>query len=138
MQPVVIDDQAGDGAVDDADGPGDELLALVGGERAGVGEEHDVAGPLPDDERVLDGVRGSTEYAEALVADLVAVAVGAVEQVAAPALADARDVGEHVAEPGGDQDPPRGQCLPVGEGELEVAVVAGRTRVTVPWTSSPP
>ena len=74
---------------------------------------------------MLDGVRGAAEYAEALVADLVPVAVGAVEEVAAPALADAREVGELVAEPGGDQDPPGGQCLPVGQGELEAAVVTG-------------
>ena len=112
MQPVVLDDQAADRAVDDADGPGHELLALVRGGRAGVAEEHDVAGPLPDQERVLDGVRGAAEYAEALVADLVAVAVRAVEQVAAPALADSREVGELVAEPGGDQDPPADMARP--------------------------
>ncbi len=69
-----------------------------------VDEEDDVVGPLPEQERVLDGVGRAAEHAEPLVADLVAVAVGAVQQVAAPALADAGDVGELVAEPGGDQD----------------------------------
>ena len=73
---------------------------------------------------MLYGVRVAAEYAEALVADLVSVAVGAVEQVASPALADAREVGELVAEPGGDQDAAGGQCLPVRQGDLEAAVVA--------------
>ena len=86
-----------------------------------------------------DGVRGAAEHAEALVADLVAVAVGAVQQVAAPALADARQVGELVAQPGGDQDPPGGRCLPVGQGDLEAAVRRGAlTSVTVPLTRWPP
>ena len=126
LQPVVLDDEAGDRAVDDADGAGDELLAFVVGDAAGVGEEHDVGRPLTDQERVLDRVRRATEHAEALVADLVTVAVRAVEQVAAPALADAREVGELVAEPGGDQDPAGAQCLPVRDGDVEAAVVAGR------------
>ena len=39
-----------------------------------------------------------------LVADLVAVAVRAVQQVAAPPFGDAGDVGDLVAQAGGDQD----------------------------------
>ena len=50
-----------------------------------------------------DRLRGAADDAERLVADLVAMAVGAVEEVATPALAHARDVGEQVAKPGGDQ-----------------------------------
>ena len=46
----------------------------------------------------------TAEHAEGLVADLVAVAVRAVQQVAAPPLADSGDVGEVVAQAGGDQD----------------------------------
>ncbi len=42
-QPVVLDDQPGDRALDDADRAGDEPLALGRGERAGVAEVHDVA-----------------------------------------------------------------------------------------------
>ena len=49
------------------------------------------------------------EDAEGLVADLVAVAVRAVQQVASPPLADAGDVGDLVAQAGGDQDAP---CAP--------------------------
>ena len=60
-----------------------------------------------------------------LVADLVAVAVGAVQQVAAPALAHAGEVGELVAEPGGDQHPPGDNGCTVGQRELEAALVAG-------------
>ena len=44
------------------------------------------------------------EHAEGLVADLPAVAVRAVQQVLAPPLADAGDVGELVADAGGDED----------------------------------
>ncbi len=43
-QAVVLDDDPGDGAFDDADGAGGQLLALLVGERGGVGEEHDVVG----------------------------------------------------------------------------------------------
>ena len=89
-QLVVLDDEAGDGVVDDADGAGDELFALVGGEGGAVGEEDDVVGPLPDEVGVGEGLRGAAEHAEGLVPDLVAVAVGAVQQVAAPALARRR------------------------------------------------
>ena len=54
-QLVVLDDEAGDGFVDDADGAGDELFALVGGQGGAVGEEHDVVGPLTDEVGVGDG-----------------------------------------------------------------------------------
>jgi hypothetical protein len=53
---------------------------------------------------MCDGFGGAAEDAERLVADLVAVAVGAVEQVAAPAFAHALDGGDVVAQSGGDQD----------------------------------
>ena len=71
------------------------------------------------------GVRRAAEHAEALVANLVAVAVRAVEQVATPALADAGEVGELIAEPGGDQDPPRRDRVALGDGDPEAAVVRG-------------
>ncbi len=85
----------------------------------------------------------AAEHAEGLVADLVAVAVGAVEQVAAPALADAGDVGDVVAEAGGDQDAPGAQDRPVVERDLEATAVlglqaSGAMAVTVPATSSTP
>jgi hypothetical protein len=55
-QPVVLDDQPGHRAVDDAHGAGGKPLALVAGQRAGTGEEDDVVRPLADQLRVRDGV----------------------------------------------------------------------------------
>ena len=52
------------------------------------------------------------EDADGLVADLVAVAVGAVEQVAPPPFADAGYVRDLVAESGGDQDAAGAQLRP--------------------------
>ena len=69
-----------------------------------VREEDDVVGPLAHEQGVLDGVRRAAEDAERLVAHLVAVAVGAVEQVASPPLAQPGNVWDLVAQPGGDQD----------------------------------
>jgi len=103
-EPVVGDDQSLDLALDDAHRPGLELLALGRCHRSGVGEVDDVVGPLPDQQRVGHRVAGAAQHPEWLVADLVTVAVGTVEEVASPALADAGDVGEQVSQPGGDQD----------------------------------
>ena len=119
-QLVVVDDQPGDRGVDDADGAGDELFALFGGEDGAVGEEHDVVGPLADQVGVGDGLGRAAEHAEGLVADLVAVAVGAVQQVATPPFAHAGDVGDVVAQPGGDQDAAGAQDgRPSCEGDVE-------------------
>ena len=67
----------------------------------------DVVGPLADQEGVLDGLRCAAKYANRLVADFVAVAVGAVQEVAAPPLSHAGDVRDLIVEPGGDQDAAR-------------------------------
>ena len=71
----------------------DQHLALGLGERVGVREEDDVVRPLAEQMRVVDGAGAGADDADRLVADLPAVAVGAVEEVSAPALAGARDVG---------------------------------------------
>ena len=70
----------------------------------GVGEEDDVVGPLADEQGVLDGGGVGAEHAEWLVTNLPAVAVGAVEEVPAPSFTDAGDVGQVVADAGGDQN----------------------------------
>ena len=57
---------------------------------------------------MLDRAGRPAEDAEGLVAYLVAVAVGAVEEVSAPPLSHTGHVGHLVAQAGGDQDPPRG------------------------------
>ena len=74
-QLVVVDDQLLDGAFDDADGAGDQLVPLDGGEDVGRGEVDEVVGPLADDLGVPDGARSAADDAELAVADLVAVAV---------------------------------------------------------------
>ena len=90
-EPVALDCETGDAADDDPDGPGQQLLPLARGQRRRLVEVDDVVGPLPHDQGVLDGLRGATDDTEPLVADLVAVAVGAVQHVPAPALGQARD-----------------------------------------------
>ena len=64
-----------------------QLGPLGGGEGVGWGEVDEVVGPLPDDLGVADGARGAADDAEPAVADLVAVAVGAVQDVAGPPVA---------------------------------------------------
>ena len=93
---------------------------------AAVGEQDDVVGPLPDQLRVRDRLRGAAEDAERLVADLVAVAVRAVQQVAAPALAHPGDVRHVVAQPGGDQHPPARSIAPSASRTWKPAPVATR------------
>ena len=68
-------------------------------------EEDDVVAPLPHDLGVADRVGCRADDAERLVADLVAVAVRAVQHVAGPAFTQAGDVGELVAQPGGERAP---------------------------------
>ena len=94
---VVFDDEADDGVLDDADGPGDEPLPLVGGERGSVGEDHDIVGPLADELCMCEGVGRAAEHPKRLVTDLVAVAVGTVEQIAAPALSNTGEVWDLVS-----------------------------------------
>ena len=81
---LVVDDQLVDGALDDADGAGEQLGPLGVGEDVGWGEVDEVVGPLAHDLGVPDGARCAADDAEPAVADLVAVAVGAVQDVAGP------------------------------------------------------
>ncbi len=48
------------------------------------------------------------------------------QQVAPPALARPRQVGDFVAQSGGDQDPPSPQGHPVGQPDLEPGIARGR------------
>ena len=134
----VVDDQLVDGAFDDADGAGEQLGPLGGGEDVGRGEVDEVVGPLANDLGVADGARGAAEHAEPPVADLVAVAVGAVQDIAGPPVAQAGDVGQLVAQAGRDHQSPRRDPLPVGEEGPEPARPSGTRSVTVPSTMSPP
>ena len=134
----VVDDQLVDGALDDADGAGEQLGPLGGGEGAGWGEVDEVVGPLAHDLGVPHRARGAAQDAELAVADLVAVAVGAVQDVAGPPIAEPGDVGQLVAQAGGDQESPRRDPLPVLEQDPEPARPSGTSSVTVPATISPP
>lgn len=82
-------------------------------------EEDDVVGPLPYQLGVLDGAGLSAQDSQRLVADLPAMAVRAVQQVAAPALVDPRHVRQLVADTGGDQDPSRSEDGAAGEADEE-------------------
>ena len=96
---VILDDEADDGLVDDADGAGDEPLALVGVEGDALCEVHDVVGPLADEMGVGKCLLRAAEHTQWLVSDLVAVAVRAMEQVVAPAFTDSGDVGRSSCRP---------------------------------------
>ena len=76
-----------------------------------------------------------SEHGERLVADLPAVAVGAVQEVAAPALARSGDRRQLVDGAGGEEEPARGQRAAVGEPHDEAAA---RPRPPRPSMSSTP
>ena len=71
---------------------------------------------------MVDGAGAGTEDADRLIANLPAVAVRAVEEVPAPALARTGDIGKLVARAGRDEDPPRGQHPAAGELDGEAVV----------------
>ena len=83
----------------------------------GVGrrEVDEVVGPLAHDLRVAGGTGRATEHAERTVADLVAVAVRTVEDVAGPPLPESGHVRQLVTQTSRDQQPPGGDSLPVRE-----------------------
>ncbi len=103
-QPVSVDDEPDDLAVDDAYPARRELRPFRSGRVAGVGKEDDIIGPLPDElgVRYRTGVR--TEHAEGLIADLPTVAVRAVQQITAPAFAHTGNGGQVVAHTGRQED----------------------------------
>ena len=87
---------------------------------------------------------GAVEYAEGLIADLVAVTVRAVEQVAAPPLTYSGEVRHLVAQPGRDQDATSAHRAAVLEDDVEPSRACAPVLahwvmlVTVPDMSSPP
>jgi len=92
-----------DRPVDDGNTQRVQLLALlVGQRRSGVLEKAHVRAELVEQQRLVHGHRAGREHADAAVADLPAVAVGAVQYIGAPPLGEARDVGQLVAQAGRD------------------------------------
>lgn len=105
-QPVRLDHQPGDLALDDANTARLQLRLFRRGQVVGVGEEDDVLAPLTDQLRMLDRAGMRTEHSDGLIADLPSVAVRAVQQIPAPPRAHAWDIGELIAHTGGEQDSP--------------------------------
>jgi hypothetical protein len=62
VQVVVVDNEPGDGPLDDADATGGQVLALLGVDGVGVGEQDDVGRPLPHQQRVLDRLGGAPKH----------------------------------------------------------------------------
>src|SRR5665648_614231 len=75
---------------------------------------------------VLGGAADSVQHPDLLVAYLVAVAVRAMQDVSAPALADAWDVGQLITKTGGHEHAARGQPPAVCEQDLESRSGASR------------
>ena len=115
------DRQPRDLAVDDLDAARVEHLPFGRRDRVGVREEDDVVRPLAEEVRVVDRAGAGVDDTDRLVANLPAVAVGAVEEVSAPALAGAGDVGQPVDRSGREEEPSRGQGPAPGEAEREAA-----------------
>src|SRR5438093_85793 len=90
-----------DFAIDDPHAASDQPLPLVGLQVDPVGKEHHIVGPLPDQLRLAQGERTvlPSDHPERAVAYLVAVAVRAKMHILAPPRAQARDLGELIAEP---------------------------------------
>jgi hypothetical protein len=72
---------------------------------------------------VSDCFDPGSENAKCLVAHLVAVTVRTVQQVATPPLADTRHIGQDIAEPGRDEDPPGTQRRAVVDHDLKARFV---------------
>ena len=126
---AVLGDHLGDRALDHDDVAGGELLGLLLGQRRGlVQEQHDVVGPLSPQQRAVDGEGVGADHADGPVAHLPPVAVGAVQHVVTPALAQSGYVGELVDQPAGDQQPARPDRAPVGQPDAEAVALARRPR----------
>src|SRR5690606_38162848 len=72
------------------------LLDLVPERLDRRGEQREVVAPLPDQLRLVQAQGAGGQHAQALVAHLPAVAVGAVQDTDAPALGEAGDLWEPV------------------------------------------
>src|SRR5664279_1429470 len=112
---LIVDDELVDGAFDDGNVAGEQLGSIDGGQRVGRSEVGEVVGPLPNDLRVSRGAGGSADDAEPPVADLMAVAVRAVQNISGPPVTQSGGAGQLVAQAGGDQHSPSGDPLPTGE-----------------------
>jgi hypothetical protein len=105
-------------------GAGEQLCPFGGGD-VGWREVDEVVGPLANDLGVADRVRAATDDAELPVDDLMAVAVGAVQDVAGPPFAEAGDVGQLFDQAGRDDQSSCRDAAPVLEESPEPAGAVG-------------
>ena len=86
-EPVIVDDNRCDLALDDADRTAGEFFALqCGRRRPGVQAQRGVGRPLSEELSLVDTHRPRRYHDDALIAHLPAVAVRAVDHIASPAL----------------------------------------------------
>ena len=107
MPPSVVGDDLVDRGVDDADAAGGEARAGVVVQVGAAGEVDQVVGQLAEQQRVVDRGRADGQDADRLVAHLPAVAVRAVHHAVPPVLGEPGNLGQHVAQAGGDQQAAR-------------------------------
>ena len=119
VEPVVDNRQASDTTLDHRDAARVQRRPFGRADRRCVREEDEVVGPLPQQVRVIDGGGRRAEHADRPVANLPAVAVGAVEEVAAPELSDAGNVGQLVDCPGCEEQASRRHAVAAGKPERE-------------------
>ena len=91
-------------------------------ERRAAAEEDDVVAQLPEQQRLVHRHRAARQHADRLVAHLPAVAVRAVQHVAAPPLPQPGHVRQLVDQPGGHQQPARPHRPAVGQRHREPVV----------------
>ena len=120
-------------AGDDADAAGRQLFCLLRCRlRGGMDEQHEVAHPLPEHQRLMHSHRAAAQHTDGVAGQFVAVAVGAVVHVAAPQFAHTRNRGQFVDEPGGHQQAPGPDNGAVIEGHLEaISGPAGGDRLAL-------
>ena len=118
-QAVVDDLQARHRAVDHRDAPRGELLGMLVGERRALQEVGDVLAQLAEEQRLVHRHRAARQHPDGLVAHLPAVAVRAVQHLAAPPLAQPRHVRQLVGEAGRHQEAAGPHPAAVGQGHGE-------------------
>jgi hypothetical protein len=123
-QAIALDRELCHEAVDDRDLAGGERRALVRSEVVRVHEEGHVVRPLAEKVRVLDGPGPDAEHSDRLVANLPAVAVRAVEEVAAPALPRACELRKLVDGARREQNPAGREAASARECERETPLDA--------------
>jgi hypothetical protein len=113
---VVGGEDLDDLAVGEPHAPRLEPFAVLVADRgSGVREDGDVVAQLAEHQRLVRGQRCRGEDADPGAARLVAVAVRAVQDVAAPTSREAGDRGQLVGQPGRHDDAAGLDLLPVGQ-----------------------